>query len=576
MRSLGRVRSWASKPWFAYTTIIALQLKVAWDAWRFKDLTFGDTSAYFLYATHWIDLRRVNIAWSPLYTVFYGIVLEAVRDVYVATILHRLLIALAADVLVLALMRRLLPGRVAWLVAAWWTLLPINFDTVYEVHLFALLPILLAWLVVAAWPGPWGRGTGLGIICAAVVLSRNELLIPAAVLGTAFLGWDLWHVRPGGASRRGVLLAYAVPFGAALTLCALFYARSVIQFPALLENYGPKHTVNMCQVFAAGYLQRHPEWAKNPMTECAEVMVRYFGESHPTLGRMLRSNRGAVLEHLWWNLSLTPNGVQVLLFNATSGQVNPDYFPVHAGSRRALVASFLVVIVVLAGFAVLYRERQRWWRRWLRSRAVAWLFMVGTVVPHSIVIILTQRPRPSYLFDLSVSLMGIVGMCCWALWRRLGSKRPPVAMSWLMIALVVVVPSYYKSAPGMSRPLLESYRRLAPFAGLIARGDAVLLVSEYPAELRLYVGRSRPRTLDSTAVVLDSESELERSLDERGVNLFYVDETLLSRLPPSSPFADRLQATRGTDWDLLDFRDDAQGRWRLWGRKSFLGVHRGG
>ena len=575
------------KPWFAYATLVALQLKVAWGAWRFRDLTIGDTSSYFVYATLWTDLKRVNIVWSPLYTVFYGMMLETVGDLYAATILHRLLIALAADLLVLALMRRLLPGPIAWLVAAWWTLLPINFDTVSEVHLFALLPILLAWLVVATWRGPWGRGTGLGIIAAAMVLSRNELLVPWALLGAACLTWDLRQVRAGATRLRDVVLAYSMPFALAAVLCAGFYARSIIQFPALWEGYGPKHTVNMCQVFAVGYAQRHPEWTKNPMMECEGVMARHFGEGHPTLGRMLRSNPRATLEHFWWNLSLTPSGIQLLLFNATSGRVNPDYFPVRTGSRLALVASLLVMIVLLAGGAALYRDRQRWWREWFRSRMGAWLFIVGTVVPHSLVVTLTQRPRPSYLFDLGVCLMGIVATCCWALWRRWAGapsaiatdsvrRKSAVALLWLMILLALVVPSYYEGASGTPRPLLESYRRLAPFAELIGRDDAVLLVNGHSFELAHYIGRSRPRALDYSQIVLDPAGKIDAFLDERGVNLFYVDETLASRLPRSSLFVDPLQPGRGAVWDLLAFEDGPHARWRLWGRRTFLNLTGGG
>jgi hypothetical protein len=124
----------------------------------------------------------------------------------------------------------------------------------------------------------------------------------------------------------------------------------------------------------------------------------------------------------------------------------------------------------------------------------------------------------------------------------------------------------------MPRPLLQSYRRLAPFAELIGRGDAVLLVSGYSFELAYYIGRSRPRTLDYSQIVLDSAGKIEAFLDERGVNLFYVDETLASRLPRSSLFVDRLQATRGAVWDLLAFEDGPQGRWRLWGRRTFLNL----
>ena len=47
---------------------------------------------------------------------------------YTILILHRMLIVLALAVLVLALMRRLLPPGIAWMAAAWWVVLPIDFN----------------------------------------------------------------------------------------------------------------------------------------------------------------------------------------------------------------------------------------------------------------------------------------------------------------------------------------------------------------------------------------------------------------------------------------------------------------
>jgi hypothetical protein len=583
---LSSMTSWAAKPWFAYGALMALQLKVTWGAWRVKDLTFGDTCAYFLYARFWTELRQLNIVWHPLYSVFYGTVLEAVGDVYAATILHRLLIALMAGVLVLALMRRLLPAGFAWLVAAWWTVSPINYDTVYEVHLFAVLPFLLAWLVVATWPGAWGRGIGVAIIGAAIVLSRNEMVFSWVVVGLAGLAWDLRQAGARMTSRRRVVLAYAIPFVLAAALCVSFYARSFIQFPALWEAYGPKHTSNMCQVFAAGYAQRNPAWTKNPMTDCEEITVRYFGEAQPTLGRMLRRNPRAMLEHFWWNLGLTPNGVQVLLFNATSGYANPDYFPVHTGSRLALTASVLTAAVVLTGLAVLYRGRREWWRAWLRPRAAAWLFIIATVVPHAAVVILTQRPRPSYLFDLSVCLMGIIGMCGWAICGAWARGRSPATLEWwrtrsalaltgLMVVLVAVAPRHYEDTSESPRPLLRAYRRLAPFAELITRNDAVLLVGEYPVELAHYIAWNMPRTLDYGEAALDAAPKVSAVLDEQKVNVFYVDESMVSRLGPAALFVDRLQATRDVGWELLALEDAPRARWRLWARRGFFDPPRG-
>jgi hypothetical protein len=121
--------------WVAYGTLFLLQLKVMWGIWAHRGLTLGDTPSYFVNAYHWYDSYRVDIAWSPLYTAFYGSFLHITNDAVFATIAHRLVIALIASLLVLALMRRLLPHSIAWLIGLWWVVLPINFDTMVEVHL---------------------------------------------------------------------------------------------------------------------------------------------------------------------------------------------------------------------------------------------------------------------------------------------------------------------------------------------------------------------------------------------------------------------------------------------------------
>src|SRR5262249_54011924 len=172
-----------AKPWPSYAIISLLQLKILWKIWAFRDLTTGDTSSYFSSAYRWYENFAVNIVWSPLYTAFYGSMLILTRDAYAATILHRVLIVMAATLCVLALMRILLPPALALLIAAWWAVLPINFETLYEVHLFSLLPILAAWLVAAWKDDPWHRGTALAILAGATILVRNELIVAALLFG---------------------------------------------------------------------------------------------------------------------------------------------------------------------------------------------------------------------------------------------------------------------------------------------------------------------------------------------------------------------------------------------------------
>src|ERR1043166_5973269 len=152
------LQAWLATPECAYLAILLLQFKRVWGAWQYKDLTYGDTSSYFRSALGWAKELSVKIQWSPLYTAFYGTVFKLIPEVYWATLLHRLLIVFMLAIMVLALMRRLLPAGIAWLVAAWWVILPINFDSLYEVHLFAVLLPLAAFLLVLYRPNRWTRG----------------------------------------------------------------------------------------------------------------------------------------------------------------------------------------------------------------------------------------------------------------------------------------------------------------------------------------------------------------------------------------------------------------------------------
>src|SRR5438045_8522626 len=41
-------------PLVSYALIAALQLRVIWNVWKYKDLTYGDTSNYFINAASWM------------------------------------------------------------------------------------------------------------------------------------------------------------------------------------------------------------------------------------------------------------------------------------------------------------------------------------------------------------------------------------------------------------------------------------------------------------------------------------------------------------------------------------------
>ena len=214
------------RPLFSYLTILLLQLKVVSGMWHLRDLTSGDTSYYFLSAYDWYRNLKVEIVWSPLYTAFYGAFLHLSTDAFFATIAHRLVIIFVLAVLVLALMRQLLPPGIAWLMAAWWVVLPVDFNAMYEVHLFAVIPIIAALLVVGLKAGPWGRGWGIAILVAAALLVRNELLLAAACFAAVALGYELIQWRRGGRGAIAVFKAYGVPLLFSAFLVLLVFTRS--------------------------------------------------------------------------------------------------------------------------------------------------------------------------------------------------------------------------------------------------------------------------------------------------------------------------------------------------------------
>src|SRR5262245_66109973 len=102
--------------------LLLLQLRLLWGI-QHRDLAIGDESGYYNRAFLWFKDLSVDIVWSPLYTAFLGTLMHLSSDAWVVTTAHRVLVILALDVMILALMRRLLPPWVASLTAAWWVVL---------------------------------------------------------------------------------------------------------------------------------------------------------------------------------------------------------------------------------------------------------------------------------------------------------------------------------------------------------------------------------------------------------------------------------------------------------------------
>jgi len=566
----GRVTRVVKSAWFSYLTIFLLQLKLIWGVWLSRDLTWADTSYYFLIANDWFKNGHVLIAWSPLYTSFYGSLLPVAHDAYTVTILHRVLIVLALAVLVLALMRRLLPPSIAWLAAAWWVVLPINYNAMFEVHLFAVIPVLLSVLVILWKPGPWGRGICLAILFASTFLMRNELFIPTILFGVLGLSWDLLRGRTGTGQTARILRAYGIPLLVASALILFYVSRA--RDLQMHEQMARKHTLNVCQIYAFGYQQRHPDWQVSPWTQCQQVMTRVFGVPEPSLAQALRRNPRAMLEHFWWNIQLIPSGLQVLLFNQMSGTVTPDYIAVKH-SWRAYFYSFIACALLALGIFGFIRERDFWWKFWLAERVWVWVAM-GCLGIVTAIVMVTQRPRPSYMFTLGIALRAAIAMCAWIGTRRwLDVQRLDPVMPVAMIALILIFPNRYKPENNNPDYLLTSYRRLAPFEELVQRPKTGLVVLNWGDELCNYVGKShwgwdaikiqpddcRPLSFADLQKQVTPEMPFHQVLQNNDATLLFASDELFA----DAQALRSLQDAKSHGWKIIGMQHDGKHNWEL-------------
>jgi hypothetical protein len=521
----------AGTAWFAYGSVFLIQTRVLWGIWEHRDLTSGDTARYFSEASRWTHGFHLDPLWSPLYAFFWGSLRWIFDDPYTTTILHRVLIVLAATLLVLAVLRRLLSPGIAWVLAVWWAILPINYDVLYEVHLFALLPELAAVLIALAWSGLRMRGTVFAVLLASTILVRNEHVVALGVWTVAWIAYEVRARRRGeGTEMRRLLAAAGLPvlaIGAVTGALILSWPNSDLR--ARFETH---ESVSVCQAYALGYQQRHQDFKGNPFTGCERLMERDFGQYEPSMTEAIRANAGAMGAHFLWNARLFPYGMQLMLFDRISagGQDrDPDYIPVRAGSSLALLGSVLLMGFALGGLTLLWHNRRRWWQSWIGPRAWGWLAL-GALAATAVVAALWQRPRPEYLFGLSVGLLAVIGTCAMAYadrWPTLKRGRPAIPLAALL--LLILIPAHYGSGYvtpqiGPGRPLKEMVDRLYPMRRDL-RGSDVKLLATSSGDACAYVGGDDPCKPIRWKSILSRDPGVSVAdvLETHGVDFIYVD-----------------------------------------------------
>jgi hypothetical protein len=521
-----------ASPWVAYVVVIALQLRVIWNVWKYKDLISGDTSSYFLDAVSWTHGIHDDIVWSPLYTDVWGTVLAVFRDnVYASEMALRVGVVVAAAVLVLAIMRSLLSPAIALIIALWWTIVAANYNVLYEVHLFGVLPILIAALVVARRQTRGALGVALAILLATTILLRNELLLATLI----FAGFICVHElrrrhlpRDRGAGR---LKAYGVPVLVAIAVAGALYSRSFDQGHQAVLSFRAKQDLNLCQVYAFNYQQRHPtSFTGNAFTECQPLMRQVFGRAEPSFLAATLADPRAMAAFVAWNGRLLGSGLQVSLFNATSTADQPDYRLVETGQGYALVLSLILLALWIAGAAAARRDSRYWRREWFPTRK--WiLILLGAECVTTLAVVLSERPRPEYIYSLTISLMAFAGLSVAALLRNTKALRAmaPIAVG-AAVTLLAAMPSFYRPAP---RPLLDGVQHLEVVASRLQQAGSVLITAQQGYELCAYLAATNTRHCTSPSwptleAQLASGTSIEAALNQANATAIYVEPVLMA------------------------------------------------
>ncbi len=563
---------------FSTPAILLLAVGIMWGTWS-VDLRHGDTANYYRRASQWLKAGPIDqwfLSYSPIYTVYFAAVQKAFPDPGAAMFVHRALIVLMAAAALLALFRRILPRPWAWLVVAWWVALPINWRAEYEVHYFSFIFIALAG-ALAGGRSPWVRGLGLGVVAVLALLLRNEFF-PAVALFGACCALAAWRNTPGKPVAR--LAGLAPVLAPALVLCAAC---------AWLLSGGPKHhpwrnyraglesrhRINLVQVYPLGYVQRRDDWKGDPWFGGWTLMQRDFRQRTPTFREALQANPGAIWEHVRWNLSLIPAGLQLGLFARYGNSPAPDFAgrpPDLTRNPWPLTAATLVLWAMAAWLLV------RWWRRrhrfFLRGSPAPWVWLfLLCCLPTVAAGIITQRPRPNYIFPLLILLMAFTGLSARLVYGEIRRRlRLPTTRTQYFAPAVAVLLFVLLSGRNfpifVHQPDLDSYHRLKPFKNVLTRKRGVLVTNEkFSFELGSYHGldQANKHRIHPWAVLMKKVEEgnsFGEALAAAEASEVYLKD--LQQLPPAVQAWRAEAASAG--WQRLGGVEYAAESWEFWSR----------
>jgi len=239
----------------------------------------------------------------------------------------------------------------------------------------------------------------------------------------------------------------------------------------------------------------------------------------------------------------------------------------------ALILGALTLVILAAGAILAWRARSKAPFSWISSRvAIAFLPLLAMAVP----VVLVQRPRPSYLFYVSVIVIATtMGAIALILRRRPGIGRSlDLGALAVASALILFMPRYsLRPYLPSGRPVLQKLEHLAPQRAMLLKAQGRLILGDWAPDLINYLGLSLPSSFpfEGAQVVFGNDllrrwhetTPLEQFLAEQQVGILYLDPHELARLRMQPQAKNMLDNPRAAGWLDLAHEERGDESWAL-------------
>jgi hypothetical protein len=491
-RALRNIFGGAVKPlslpfFFGLILVLAVQLSAFYGVLAHKDMEIGDTSNYLANALDLLTDEKLNVLWSPGYQLILAAAISLTSDLHFALIATRIFITLIVAMLTFILFARYLSVGLSVALVSVIAMNPTYFDSLYSVHLAGIMLPLVALVIASYVPNFTGILWSLTFVVLSTILFRNEHLLIVIVASLLLAIWLLrWRSKVQfTASKREVRyhLATALLLIAAVSSALIYFSEPRFLSDDFTDSLQRKHTLNVCQIYAYYLMEVGDTRVEDPWSGCEAVSLQDLGTATPGFLSSLIQAPEKMVPFVVFNLFNLYSGLELLLLGTFSTGYSPDYWAQRVAPLTFVLAIPLLMVVAigLRGHVANFIREFIWTgtQKVKASKHIGFYLLSAGIILSSLVVALTQRPRPSYLYLLGILIFLGLGI---GLKRLLASGIPiRQGLAWgLLVCLLATkilglplyTDQYVNLFTGPGQPFLIEHRTFV--SELEGRGPSAL------------------------------------------------------------------------------------------------------